>query len=251
MMLLWMVRKDKEDSGSDSDSDSSSSSNSGSDDDEQSIDNTKTMEVDEEAQEDVEEEKPKDEEEEEDDLEASGRLFLRNLPYTCTEDDIVELFEPFGEVRAVHVPIDEMKRSKGYGFVAFMFPEEAEKALASLDGTSFQGRLLHILPAKKSETKKVESTNLSPSFVKGMSDFQRKREETRKKQAQNGDMKGQNTSFLRSSAAVNSLADEHGVDAGEFIDASNQSGGEVALRVALKLRHMYYNRIKNSSSPMV
>ncbi len=222
-------------SSSDSDSDSDSSSDSSSDSDSDGGDDQKTMEVGEETlEEEVEEQ---EQEEEEDDLEASGRLFLRNLPYTCTEDDIVALFESFGEVRVVHVPIDEMKRSKGYGFVTFMFPEEAEKALNALDGSSFQGRLLHILPAK-SETKKVESSNVSPAYMKGMSEFQIKREETRKKQAQNGDMKGQNTSYLRTSAAVNSLAGEHGVDAGELIDVANQTGGEVALRVALSETHV-------------
>jgi multiple RNA-binding domain-containing protein 1 len=51
----------------------------------------------------------------------------------------------------VHLPLDENKRTKGIGFVQFMFPEHATAALQTLDGSSFQGRLLHVLQAKANQ----------------------------------------------------------------------------------------------------
>lgn len=51
-----------------------------------------------------------DEEEEEESGLSVGRLFVRNLPYTCTEDDLRELFGSFGMLSEVHLPVDDVKR---------------------------------------------------------------------------------------------------------------------------------------------
>lgn len=45
------------------------------------------------------------EDEEEEDVAESGRLFIRNLPYTCTEEDIKELFSKHGELKNIHLLI--------------------------------------------------------------------------------------------------------------------------------------------------
>ena len=84
----------------------------------------------------------------------SGRLFIRNLAYTCTEDDIQKLFEKHGPLSEVNLPLDKnTNKTIGIGYVTFLMPEHAVKAFNELDGHVFQGRLLHILPskAKKSE----------------------------------------------------------------------------------------------------
>ena len=79
----------------------------------------------------------------------SGRLFLRNLTYTCKEEDIQELFEKYGLLSEVHLPLDKLtNKPTGLAFVTFMMPEHAVKAFNELDGCVFQGRLLHVLPAK-------------------------------------------------------------------------------------------------------
>lgn len=51
-----------------------------------------------------------EEEEEEESGLSVGRLFVRNLPYTCTEDDLRELFGGFGMLSEVHLPVDDVKR---------------------------------------------------------------------------------------------------------------------------------------------
>ncbi|CAM9977849.1 unnamed protein product, partial [Ectocarpus sp. 8 AP-2014] len=77
-----------------------------------------------------------------------GRLFVRNLPYTCTEDDLRDLFGSFGMLSEVHLPVDDVKKGKGFAFVQFVIPEDAGKALEQLDRHAFHGRLLHIMPAR-------------------------------------------------------------------------------------------------------
>ena len=87
----------------------------------------------------------------------SGRLFVRNLPYSITEEDITKLFEKYGPLTEVLIPLDkEGSRSIGYAFITFVFPEHAVKALEELDGSIFQGRLLHLMPSKN---KDIESIN--------------------------------------------------------------------------------------------
>lgn len=55
------------------------------------------------------------------------------------------------------LPIDSLTRlTKGYGIVTFLFPEHAVKAFNELDGTIFQGRMLHLLPGIASKTKEDE-----------------------------------------------------------------------------------------------
>ncbi len=49
----------------------------------------------------------------------------------------------------VHLPVDRITRSsKGFAFISYLLPEHAGLAFSSLDGTPFQGRMLHLLPSK-------------------------------------------------------------------------------------------------------
>ena len=144
----------------------------------------------------------KDDAEEGDDYEDSGRLFVRNLTFSCSEDELKVMFGVFGPVTAVHLPLDGDKKSKGFGFVQFMIPEHALKAREELDGSSFQGRLLHIIDAKKAP----EIVAKDPSEGKAkLSSFQQKKEDNRRKMASKTE--GWNASFVRSDAVIDSLAD--------------------------------------------
>ncbi|XP_014667180.1 PREDICTED: probable RNA-binding protein 19 [Priapulus caudatus] len=89
----------------------------------------------------------------------SGRLFLRNLAYVVTEDDVEQLLATFGLLSEVSVPVDRLTgRIKGFAFATFMMPEHAVKAYAELDGSVFKGRMLHIIPARPSKSDEVEIT---------------------------------------------------------------------------------------------
>ena len=127
-------------SGSSSDSDTSdeSGSSSSSSDDDSDTEGNNILE-------DTDKKKGKDDINVES-VEETGRLFVRNIPFSTTESELRQIFEPYGALTEVHIPNDNNQRSKGFGYVTFVVPEYAVLAMSSLDGNIFQGRLLHILP---------------------------------------------------------------------------------------------------------
>ncbi len=75
-------------------------------------------------------------------------IYLGNLPFEATEDDVRDLFAHHGEVANVHLIHDrETGRPRGFGFVD-MSPEDADRAIAALDGSDFQGRNLRVNEAR-------------------------------------------------------------------------------------------------------
>ena len=80
------------------------------------------------------------------------------MAYTCSEEDLQNLFEKFGPLTETYLPLDKTtNKPTGIGFVTFVMPEHAVKSFNELDGKVFQGRLLHILPSKARETKEEET----------------------------------------------------------------------------------------------
>ena len=72
-------------------------------------------------------------------------IYVGNLPYQATEDDIRGLFEPFGNVTSVRVITDrETGQSKGFGFVEMPDRDEATKAIESANGQDLMGRNLRV-----------------------------------------------------------------------------------------------------------
>jgi RNA recognition motif-containing protein len=74
----------------------------------------------------------------------SKKIFVGNLPFSATEDDVRNLFAAHGEVHSVKLIYDrETGRARGFGFVE-MDGEEADNAVSSLNGTEFGGRSLRV-----------------------------------------------------------------------------------------------------------
>ncbi len=77
------------------------------------------------------------------------RLYVGNLSYQTTSEDLQNLFEQYGPVRSASVLSDrETGRSRGFGFVEMDDDEAAEAAIESLDGQENQGRRLTVNEAK-------------------------------------------------------------------------------------------------------
>ena len=80
---------------------------------------------------------------------GSAKLYVGNLSYDTSEASLRTLFAPHGEVISANLIIDrDSGRSKGFGFVEMGTPEEAQKAIAALDGTQLDGRALKVNEAK-------------------------------------------------------------------------------------------------------
>lgn len=76
------------------------------------------------------------------------KLFVGNLPYSATEDEVRELFEPYGSVVDLHIPLDrDTGRPRGFAFVTLTDREAGEAAIRGLDGTQIGGRDLRISEA--------------------------------------------------------------------------------------------------------
>ncbi|MGK7345522.1 MAG: RNA recognition motif domain-containing protein [Candidatus Nitrospinota bacterium M3_3B_026] len=76
-------------------------------------------------------------------------IYVGNLPYTASEDDIRELFEQHGEVLSVKLINDlNTGRPRGFGFVR-MDEASAAEAIEKLDGEDFGGRPLRVNEAKE------------------------------------------------------------------------------------------------------
>ena len=80
------------------------------------------------------------------------KLYVGNLTYDTTEDNLVELFSEYGEVLSAQIIIDrETNRSKGFGFVEMKTDQEAQAAIAGLNGQQSGGRSLTVNEAKPRE----------------------------------------------------------------------------------------------------
>ncbi len=78
----------------------------------------------------------------------SKSIYVGNLPWAATEEQVKELFAGYGNVLSVKLVSDrETGRARGFGFVE-MEDAEADAAIEALDNTSFGGRTLRINEAK-------------------------------------------------------------------------------------------------------
>lgn len=75
-------------------------------------------------------------------------IYVGNLPFEASEDDVQQLFSQYGEVSSVSLVSDrETGSPRGFGFVE-MPPEQASKAVDALDGVDFGGRNLRVNEAR-------------------------------------------------------------------------------------------------------
>ncbi|HLU60745.1 MAG TPA: RNA-binding protein [Gammaproteobacteria bacterium] len=79
-------------------------------------------------------------------------IYVGNLPYRMSDDELRDLFTPFGEVTSAKIIIDKMTdRSKGFGFVEMPDNAAAENAIREINGKDVGGRPLRVNEAKPRE----------------------------------------------------------------------------------------------------
>lgn len=155
----------------------------------------------------------------------SGRMFVRNLSYTCTVEDLEQLFAKFGQLTELYMPIDKnTKQPKGFAFVTFTFPEHAVKAFSELDKTPFQGRLLHLIPAHAKPDGHQMGLKTSDTS------FKAEKEEKLKQNAEKSS--NWNSLFVSADAVAEVLAEKMNVKKRKLVaDANDQES--IAVRMAL------------------
>jgi multiple RNA-binding domain-containing protein 1 len=165
------------------------------------------------------------------DVGETGRLFVRNLPFTATEEEVRSHFATWGRLADVRLLKDAKGASKGYGYVTFVVPERAVTALAAADARPFQGRILHVIPARP-EPKPPAEEEGGGGAGGGTSSFKRKREEERKAAAGSAHERENvwNSLFIRGDTTLAATAAALNVREGEVLD---REGGNMAVRLAL------------------
>ncbi|ERN40002.1 RNA-binding protein (RRM domain protein) [Rubidibacter lacunae KORDI 51-2] len=79
-------------------------------------------------------------------------IYVGNLSYEATEQDLNEVFAEYGSVKRVHLPVDrETGRMRGFGFVELSSESEEDAAIEALDGAEWMGRVLRVNKARPRE----------------------------------------------------------------------------------------------------
>src|SRR5947208_14690815 len=82
------------------------------------------------------------------------KLFVGNLAYGVTEDELRELFAQVGSCESVSIVLDrDTGQSRGFGFVTMTGNDDAERAKKQLDGTDLKGRRLRVDDANDQSTR--------------------------------------------------------------------------------------------------
>ena len=82
----------------------------------------------------------------------STKLFVGNLSFNITENDLQDAFAAHGTVVEANLMMDRMTgKPRGFGFITMSTPEEAQKAISALNGTELDGRALTVNIARPRE----------------------------------------------------------------------------------------------------
>ncbi|MEO7001701.1 MAG: RNA-binding protein [Ktedonobacterales bacterium] len=78
------------------------------------------------------------------------RIYVGNLPYSATNEQLAQYFTPYGEVVEATVVIDRSTgQSKGFGFVEMAQDDEAHKAIEQVNGVEWESRALRVNEARE------------------------------------------------------------------------------------------------------
>ncbi|KAL8716564.1 MAG: hypothetical protein Q9225_006113, partial [Loekoesia sp. 1 TL-2023] len=152
-----------------------------------------------------------------DTTQATNRLFVRNLPYAATEDDIQQHLEQhiLGNSEEIHVPMDyQSGTNKGFAYIQYSDPEAATKALQELDGKPFQGRLLHVIYSAAKRQSGLDEIAISKLPLKKQQQIKRKAEAA-------SSTFNWNSMYMNADAVMSSISDRLGVPKSELLDPTS------------------------------
>ena len=82
----------------------------------------------------------------------SSKLYVGNLPFSTSEDELQAMFSEAGAIRSITIPMDKMtNRPRGFAFVEMESEEEANKAISLFNGKDLNGRAMNVSIARPME----------------------------------------------------------------------------------------------------
>jgi RNA recognition motif-containing protein len=89
-------------------------------------------------------------------------IYVSNLPFAVTDEDLRSYFADYGEVSSAKIIMDKYtNRSKGFGFVEMSDDAAGQKAIAELDGATVEGRAIRVAVAKPREERPARSNSFA------------------------------------------------------------------------------------------
>ena len=92
-----------------------------------------------------------------------NNIFVGNLSFEATKEDVIKLFEPFGTVANAVIMEGKKGKSRGYGFVDMPNEEEKNAAIAALEGKEFMWRVLSVGPVMPKVKDELKSGDFKPA----------------------------------------------------------------------------------------
>jgi RNA recognition motif-containing protein len=92
-------------------------------------------------------------------IEGAKKLYVGNLPFVSTKEEIEEFFSAYGEVKDVFVPVNKYGESRGFGFISIK-EEDVEGLIEATNGLEFMGRMItvnHPMPPGSKKGKRGKS----------------------------------------------------------------------------------------------
>jgi len=92
-------------------------------------------------------------------------IYISNLSPTTLDKDLRGFFSEYGEVSSAKIIMDRVTmRSRGFGFVEMPDDEASKKAIAALDGTTKDGRVIQVTEAKPKKASSANTDRSEPSY---------------------------------------------------------------------------------------
>jgi len=149
------------------------------------------------------------------------RLYLKNLPFEISEDEVRALFKKFGEITEIHIPKNyKTNQSFGYGYISFATVESSALALGSVDKTFFQGRKLHISIAEKKQ-ENVQNNIKDPNNINPSSKSEYKSQKLARLQGAYDNESNWNYLFMNQNAVVEAVARKLNIPKSELMSKEN------------------------------
>lgn len=93
------------------------------------------------------------------------RIYVGNLPYSATNEQLTDLFSAFGEVSEATIITDrDTGQAKGFGFVQMTQDDAARSAIAQLDGTTLDNRAIRVNEAQARTARNDRNSDRAPRW---------------------------------------------------------------------------------------
>ena len=155
------------------------------------------------------------------------RLYLRNIPFEISEDELRQKFEKYGAISEIHIPINyKTNQSFGYAYISYETVESSIMAINKMDGEYFMGRRLHISIAEE-KYNKPESELKIKFNQKDKSSY--KKEKTTKQKLNYKDETNWNYLFLNQNAVIDAVAKRLKIKKEDLL---SQNNADVAVQIS-------------------